>query len=181
MIEAGVFAESLRLELLGGRLFPKRTLSSTMTRNDPHNFVVRFLGMCFDRLVGPEWFAWEEKSVVLGRFWRPEPDIAIVRGPLQQYRMRAPRPADLGLLVEVSEASYARDRGVKWRKYAASGVATCWIVNLAQKRIEVYSRPSGEGQAAAYQDSRIYEAADEVPVLLDGRERGRIPVREVIG
>ncbi len=175
MIGAGLFPDRARVELLGGVLCRK------MTKNDPHDFAVDLLGATLNRLLEPAWFAREEKSVVLGKFWRPEPDIAVVRAPRERYRDRAPRAADLGLLIEVSDVSYATDRGVKWRRYAAVGVSTYWIVNLAQKRIEVYGRPSGRGRAAAFQDVAFYGADGEVPLVLDGRELGCIAVKDLAG
>ncbi|MFO0891571.1 MAG: Uma2 family endonuclease [Isosphaeraceae bacterium] len=175
MIEAGVFADDLRVELLGGRLFP------IMTKYPPHNFAVMFLGQTFNRLLAPDWYAREEKSIVLVGSSRPEPDLAVVRGPVERYRDRDPRSSDLGLLVEVSEGSYSRDRGMKWRKYAAAGVPTYWIVNLAKKRIEVYASPAGRGHAPAYRETSTFGPDDEVPIVLEGRERGRVPVRDVIG
>jgi len=175
LIEAGAFPDRVRVELLGGVLFRK------MTKNDPHDFAVGLLGAILNRLLEPAWFAREEKSVVLGKFWRPEPDVVVVRGPRQRYRDCAPRADDLGLLIEVSDVTYSRDRGVKWRRYAAVGIGTYWIVNLAQKRIEVYSRPSGQGQAAAFQDAKFYGTDAEVPLILDGREQGPVSVKDVVG
>ena len=105
LIEAGAFPDQVRVELLGGVLFRK------MTKNDPHDFAVGLLGAILNRRLEPAWFAREEKSVVLGKFWRPEPDVAVVRGPRQRYRDCAPRADDLGLLIEVSDATYIRDRG----------------------------------------------------------------------
>ena len=175
MIDAGVFPDRLRVELLGGVLFRK------MTKNDPHNFAVGFLGSVLNRLFEPTWLAQEEKPIILGKLWRPEPDIAVVRGPRERYRKRAPRAEDLGLLIEVCDATYSKDRGIKWRGYAAAGVGTYWIVNLPQKRIEVYALPSGQGKTAGFQDARFLGTDDEVPLVLDGQERGRIAVRDVVG
>jgi Uma2 family endonuclease len=175
MIEAGVLPEQPRLELFGGVLCRKRT------KNDAHDFTVGGLGAMFNRLLEPAWFAREEKSVVLGGFWRPEPDIAVVRRPRERYRDRAPRAGEIGLLVEVSDVTYTKDRGVKWRRYAAAGVGAYWIVNLPLRRIEVYSRPTGRGQAAVYQDVRFHEADSKIPLILDGREMGRITVKELLG
>ncbi len=100
LIAAGAFPDRVRVELLGGVLFRK------ITKNDPHDFAVGLLGAILNRQLEPAWFAREEKSVVLGKFWRPEPDVAVVRGPRQRYRDRAPRANDLGLLIEVSDVTY---------------------------------------------------------------------------
>src|SRR5262245_44468982 len=168
MIDAGVFRDDDHVELLGGLLVDK------MTTNDPHDFAVDQLGAILVQGIPVEWIARQEKSVVLGRFWRPEPDLAIARGPRERYRSRAPKLADLGLLIEVADSSYLKDRGTKWRKYASAKVPVYWIVNLAQRQIEVYSAPSGRGKSAAYHDAKIYGPDEEVPVTLVGRELVRI-------
>jgi Uma2 family endonuclease len=175
MIDAGVFPDRPRVELLGGVLFRK------MTKNDPHHFAVGFLGSVLNRLLEPAWVAQEEKPIILGKFWRPEPDVAVIRGPRERYRNRTPRIEDLGLLIEVCDATYSKDRGIKWRGYAAAGISAYWIVNLPQKRIEVYTQPSRQGKAAVFQDSKFHEIDDEVPLSLDGQERGRIAVKDVVG
>jgi Uma2 family endonuclease len=175
MIDAGVFPDRPRVELLGGVLFRK------MTKNDPHNYAVGFLGSALNRLLEPAWLAQEEKPVILGKFWRPEPDIAVVRGPRDRYRKRAPHVEDLGLLIEVCDATYSKDRGMKWRGYAAAGVETYWIVNLPQERIEIYAEPSGKGKAAVFQEIKFYGADVEAPLVLDGQERGRIAVKDIVG
>ena len=51
----------------------------------------------------------KEQPVRIPDFDEPEPDIAIVRGGDDDYEHRHPGPADVGLLVEVSE-SHARSR-----------------------------------------------------------------------
>jgi hypothetical protein len=64
----------------------------------------------------------EEKPLLIGRYWAPKPDIAVLRGSDMTYVARHPRPRDVALLVEVSDTTYHRDRGRKWRRYAAAGV-----------------------------------------------------------
>ena len=174
MIDAGVFRDEDHVELLGGLLVDK------MVKKDPHNFAIDMLGAIFNDELPDDWIARQEKSVVLGRFWRPEPDIAIVRGPRERYRSKGPRRADLGMLVEVADSSYAKDRGTKWRKYAASGVSVYWIVNLPQRQIEVYSAPAGRGKSAGYRDIKIYGRMTKFRLILEGRELGRIKVSEVL-
>jgi hypothetical protein len=174
MVDAGVFRDQDHVELLGGLLVDK------MVKKSPHNFSVGALADVLRDILERDWIVREEKSLVLGLFWRPEPDLAIARGPRDRYRSRDPRRADLGMLVEVADSSYAQDRGAKWRKYAASGVSVYWIVNLPERRIEVYSAPAGRGKSARYRDSEFFGPGDEVPLVLDGRELGRIQVSDVL-
>ena len=174
MIDAGVFGENDHVELLEGILVDK------MTKKDPHNFTVGEIAEAIRAMVTLEWVVREEKSVVLGRFSRPEPDVAIVRGPRERYRTAAPTPADLALHIEVSDTTYALDRGKKWRKYAAFKIPVYWIVNLPLRQIEVYTDPSGRGKAAGYRVTKVYAADDDVPVILNGQEVGRVWVRDMI-
>jgi Uma2 family endonuclease len=174
MIDSGILSDSDHVELIGGLLVDK------MTKNDPHDFTVGALGEALHRIVAPDCVVREEKSIVVGRYSRPEPDVAVARGPRERYRSAAPKPPDLPLLIEVADSSYPQDRGSKWSRYAAARVPVYWIVNLLERRIEVYSKPSGRGNTAAYQVTETFGPTDEVPVILDGREQGRVKVREIL-
>jgi Uma2 family endonuclease len=174
MIDCGILRADDRVELLAGLLIKK------MTTYDPHDFAVDQLGAVLGRILPDDWIARQEKSVVLGRYWRPQPDIAVARGPRTRYRSKAPRAADLGFLAEVADSSYAKDRGPKWKKYAGCGVPTYWIVNIPERRIEVYSSPSGRGKSARYTDHKNYGPDEEVPIIVEGRELGRIKVSEIV-
>jgi Uma2 family endonuclease len=174
MIGAGVFGEHDHVELLEGLLVDK------MVKHPPHNFTVAEIADKFRGGIGPDSVVHEEKSVVLGRFSRPEPDVSITRGPRERYRSDSPSAADLAMLIEVADTSYAKDRGSKWRMYARSRIPVYWIVNLPLRQIEVYSQPAGRGKAAAYQVMAAYAADDEVPMILGGRELGRLKVSDVL-
>jgi Uma2 family endonuclease len=174
MIEAGILRAEDRVELLGGLLIKK------MTTYDPHDFAVGTVAERYRELLKPAWIVREEKSVVLGRYWRPQPDISVVRIPHMNYRSRAPRARDLGLLTEVADSSYAKDRGWKWEKYAACRIAVHWIVNIPERQIEVYSLPIGRSKAAQYRDCTMYGTDQEVPVIVGGQELGRINVSDIV-
>ena len=175
MIDAGVFPEGAHVELLGGLLVDQ------MTKNPPHDFAVTRLDSRLRAMLLPAaWHVREEKATMLGRRWRPEPDLAVVRGSDDLYRNRFPRAADVGLLIEVSDTSYAADRGAKWRRYAAVGIPVYWIVNLDKRVVEVYGSPAGRGKLAKYRDVATFGKDDEVPVVIDGREVGRIVVKDIL-
>ena len=109
-----------------------------------------------------------------------EPDVAVVRGTEDQYADHHPGARDLGLLVEVSDTTLARDRGSKKQLYAADGVPVYWIVNLLENQVEVYTDPTGPGQQVDYGRRQDYGLSDDVPVLIDGREVGHIAVRDLL-
>jgi Uma2 family endonuclease len=168
MIDAGVFREGDHVELLGGLLV------GTMTKNEPHNFAVDQAGDKLRATVPAGYFVREEKSLTLGRSWRPEPDIAVFRGVREDLRNRAYGASDVVLLVEVADTTYAQDRGPKWRRYAAARIPVYWIINLATRQVEVHSAPAGKGSSAHYATCATFAATDEVPVVVDGVEVGRI-------
>lgn len=137
MIDAGVIPEGDDVELLAGILVDK------MTKSEPHNFAIARLGDDLRRLLPDDWAVREEKPVRLGQLWRPEPDLAVVRGPHERYGREVPSAADIAALVEVAETSYRRDRRPKWVRYAGAGVAAYWVVNLPGRVLEVYTSSTG--------------------------------------
>jgi Uma2 family endonuclease len=86
----------------------------------------------------------------------PEPDVAVV--PVGDYDTE--HPSEAYLIIEVSESSLARDRGIKQRIYAASGVPEYWIVDVRTKCIDVYRDPREEGYRS---HERITHAGTVVP------------------
>src|SRR5690349_3026463 len=85
MIEAGIFPEGAHVELLGGILVDGGSKSTS------ENFSVGQLADEIRKMIHGVWLVREQKSVVLGRTWRPDPDISIVKGPRERYRSQAPR------------------------------------------------------------------------------------------
>ena len=80
-----------------------------MTKHTPHNFTTRRLSTLLRNHLGGDWIISEEKSVELGKTWRPEPDIAVVRGPDDRYRLHDPTDDDIALIVEVADSKLAND------------------------------------------------------------------------
>lgn len=174
MIDEGILPHNARVELLGG------ILVRTMARRDPQDYVVGKLAQRLRGLVPDGWLVREEKSLRIGRWSRPEPDLAVVRGPWEAYRMRTPEPGDVAWLCEVSDATYAKDRGPKWRLYAGAGLQCYTILNIPGRQLEVSSGPTGRGKLAAYATMMNYGEGDEFPIMIEGQEVGRIAVGDVL-
>ena len=174
MIVSGAIPHDARVELLDGRLVEQ------MTKYAPHNYTARQLGILLKGILPAAWLISEEKSLNLGRYWRPEPDIAIIRGPNTRYRRGDPTSKDVSLLIEVADSSYPTDRGEKWRAYAAARIPIYWIVNLEKGQIEVYTNPIGRGKKAAYREAATFGADATVLVVIDGQDVGRIAVKDIL-
>ena len=106
----------------------------------------------------------------------PEPDVAVVRGTHRDYFQRHPTPADSALVVEVANTSLRYDRGIKRRIYARARVPAYWIVVLAERCVEAYTDPSGPAAEPGYAVARRYADGERVPVVIDGREVGTVPI-----
>ncbi len=174
MIEAGVFPRDAHVELLGGRLL------RMMTKGDPHDSTVDTLGEGLRAIVPAGWIVREDKSLQLNARSRPEPDLAIVRGPRSQFQNRTPQASEAAVVVEVADSSYAYDRGLKWRGYASAGIPAYWIVNLPKRQVEVYTNPTGRGQKASYQDQAIFDVRASVPLIVMGSQVGQVAVRDIL-
>ena len=79
----------------------------------------------------------------------------------------------------MSDSSVGRDRGIKKRLYARAGVGLYWIVNLADRRVEVYTSPAAT-DPPDYATRTDYGPDDAVPVVLDGVAVGAIRVADVL-
>ena len=174
MIGAGVFAEGEHVELLGGELIQK------MTKYPPHNFGVDSSATLLRSILPAVWIVREEKAINLDDSSRPEPDLVVAQGPREMYRLSDPFPKDIALIVEVADASYSEDRIKKWVRYAAAKVPVYVILNIGERRLELYRKPYGRGATARYRESLVFDESAEMPVIIEGVEVGRIAVRDVL-
>ena len=72
----------------------------------------------------------------------PEPDIAWVTR--HRYRTQHPSPADIHLLIEVSQSSSTFDRTEKMQLYAEAQIVEYWQVDLPSRVVTVHRDPEGE-------------------------------------
>lgn len=170
MGEVGILTEDDRVELIDGYLVIK------MGKNPPHVWSVDSIEQLFRVLLGTAWCVRRESPVRIPDLNEPEPDLVVARGTRQTYRTRHPEPRDIGLIAEVSDSTYDRDRGKKWDANAKGGIPVYWIVNLTKRRVEVYTDPGPAGYALR-QD---YHAGDVVPVVIDGRQLGQVAVDDIL-
>ena len=103
-----------------------------------------------------------------------------MRGDPGQYERSHPGPQDVALVVEEADASLQRDRSIKKQVYARAGIPAYWIVNLQERRIEVYTAPSGPVELPDYRRREDCAAGLEMPLMVEGREAGRISVAALL-
>ena len=172
MLQAEVLRSGDRVELLEGWLVPK------MTKNPPHMVACELLSEALRKILPSGWFLKFEAPISLVDS-EPEPDLAIVRGRSRDYVKRHPSAKELGLIVEVADASRLRDLGLKKRLYSRSRIAEYWVVNLPESRIEVFHDPAGR-IAPDYRKHQIFTARQRVPLSLEGKKVGSVLVADVL-
>ena len=177
MMASGIFDDQ-KVELVAGKIYPLIDLP-------PHTFAVERLHRALRELLpGEHWTIREEKPILMNRYWAPKPDISILRGSIRTYATRFPLPHDAALLLEVSDATYQRDRGRKWRRYAAAGIPVYIIVRPkgADTVVEVWTGPTGRGRTARFTEVVRYSAraGESVPIEIDGQEYGQVAVADVV-
>jgi len=128
--ELGVLTPDDRVELLEGWIVKK------MNHGPAHGFAVRFLSNSLQSQVPKGWICQCQLPISTPRS-EPEPDLAVVRGSITDFRDRHPTGFDCRLLVEVADSSLQKDRA-KGAIYFSAGVEEYWIVNLEEKRQECY-------------------------------------------
>lgn len=167
----GVLKESDKLELIDGWVVKK------MARNPPHDSAIAFLlYWLMANCPQTRWLVRSQLALILSHSV-PEPDHAVVRAVAHGYRRIHPRAADCGLVVEVSDSSLHEDRNDKLEVYARDLIPLYWIVNIPDRRIEVYSNPVGD----ACLDRIDYLPGQAVPLVLDGVRIGDVPVDLILG
>jgi Uma2 family endonuclease len=173
MIEAGILTSEDKVELLENYVVLK------MPRNPPHDGTIDLIKAALPGHLPAGWLLRIQQTVVLPDS-QPEPDFAIARGTPRTYLARHPGPADVGLLIEVADSSLLRDQRDKTRIYARAVLPWYWIVNLVDRRVEVYSQPSGPTAVPAYGSFQAYQPGDAVPLILDGAAVGTVPAADLL-
>jgi Uma2 family endonuclease len=133
LIERGVLGEDDPVELLGGRLVFREP------RGSRHAAACLRIRIALDRAFGRGYHVRPQVPIALADDSEPEPDIAVVRGRIEDYLDA--HPTSPALVVEVADSSLAWDRNRKGSLYARAGVEDYWIVNLVGAVLEVYRDP----------------------------------------
>lgn len=149
MIELGMLKDYEKAEIIEGELIQK------MPIGDRHAAAVDFLNRFITKSVSDNVLVKIQNPVRLSDYNEPEPDIALA--DLTKYDgRRHPQPAEILLLIEVSDSTLKYDRSTKLVLYAEAEIPEVWIVNLPNDIIEIHTKP-GSG---IYQLTKIYKRGE---------------------
>ncbi len=147
LIALGEFQDE-RIELLYGALVAMTPIGP------PHSSTVQKLMKLLVIAFGDRAAVRCQLPLAAGDLSEPEPDFTVVApGEYDQDH-----PHETHVVIEVSDSSLRRDRGLKLRLYAECGVPEYWIVNLVDCVIEVYREPRG----SEYAQRRDYSAGERI-------------------
>ncbi|MDE2785340.1 MAG: Uma2 family endonuclease [Chloroflexota bacterium] len=141
MAYAGILSENDRVELLAGDLIVMPPIG------DWHAARVNlFTNLLPPRLEGRAIVSIQNPTR-LDNASEPQPDVLLLQWRDDFYGSGHPGPADVLLLIEVSDTALDFDRNVKLPLYALAGIPEVWIVNRPSRCIEAYTEPSGNEYA----------------------------------
>ncbi len=178
MVRDGTLDEDEPVELRNGVLVTKTP------KNPPHRVATRKTVRALERVLPAGSIAQNEEALVMppGNKW--EPDVAIVRSALEFDAARDATAADCCMVVQIAETNLARGWSEKLPACAVAGIPVYWIVDLSvgatsgSAMVEVYTEPD---QATGRYRSRVdMRPGDDVSVVIDGREVGRIAVADLL-
>jgi Uma2 family endonuclease len=173
MTRAGILGRNEHVELIHG------VIVKMAAKGGPHVTSVTNTGDTLRDKLGRTVLVRQESPIDLGDT-EPEPDVVVARGRSRDYVQHHPRPADILLLIEVSEPSLEYDLTVKMPLYAAAGIIEYWVIDLEHSRLEVFRDvvPADADHPAAYRTHLTFFAADAVvPVSFP---LVQIPVAELL-
>jgi Uma2 family endonuclease len=153
MAEVGLLAPDARVELIDGEIVDMAPIGSR------HAAAVSLLAERLIRGVGEAAIVWIQSPVRLDARSEPQPDLALLHPRGDRYAGGHPGPADVLLLIEVSDATLRYDREIKTGLYARHGVPEVWVVDLPNGRLHVLREPREGGYA-----DRSTIGAHSVPV-----------------
>jgi Uma2 family endonuclease len=144
MGEGNVFAPDARLELIEGEIIEMAPIGS------PHAGTVAILGQLLVRAAGDAGVVWVQNPVRIGDRSMPQPDVVLLKPRADMYTRSHPLPAEVLLLIEVSDSTLRFDVATKVPLYARAGVVEAWVVDLEASVVRVYRDPEATGYRAGF-------------------------------
>lgn len=153
MGRAGILSANDRVELLDGELIQMPPIG------DWHNGKVNWLNHRLAPLgLAQRAIVQTQGPLRLDYRSEPQPDLMLLRFRADFYQSGKPTPADVLLLIEVSDTTAAYDQGLKLAAYARAGIPEVWLVSRNDRRITAATEPAG----GAYTVIRHFAAGDAI-------------------
>lgn len=168
--ELGVF-EGKRVELIEGEIIDMAPMGTQ------HFVCTNLVADALREIFVKGFFVSTQNQLDVDERSQPEPDVAVVKGSPRDYVDFHPRT--LALAVEVSDSSLSLDRDVKTRIYAKAGIGDYWVVNLQDRCIEVFRKPTEDPNIGfIYAERTVYGEDHSVSPL--AKPRSKVKVSDIL-
>jgi Uma2 family endonuclease len=172
LIELGFF-RSQRVELIDGDIFEipapsKRRLAAICIVQ--HLLETALCGKMPIRALG---------TIDLGLRSAPDADLALFANDDELYASGLPPIPEL--VIQVSDSTLAHDRGPKADLFARARIPEYWIVNLKERRVEVYRQPrhaDDHSPSMHYSHMQVFLGDEQVAPL--AAPKARIAVSDLL-
>jgi len=165
MIEHGILTTEDKVELLNGVIINK------MPKGTKHASVNDRVTRLFYRLFDDKVIVRNQNPIYLSEISEPEPDVVLAVPDKDFYSERHPTPADILLIVEISDSTLGRDRFAKGLTYAKAGIRQYLVLNVQDQTIEDYQNPNedGYGSKQTYRNGEAFNliAFSEIEIRVD--------------
>jgi len=152
MHKAGILSVTDKLELIRGEILFKSPIGSR------HSLLVNRLTTLLFPKIPSSHFISVQNPVQLSEYSEPEPNLAIVQGPMDRFADQHPKANDISLLIEVADSSLSTDQEIKLPLYAESKIKEFWIINIEKEEVEQHSNPD----KSTYMERKIYRKGSEI-------------------
>jgi Uma2 family endonuclease len=161
MVEVGILSDDERVELLHG------VLTAVSPQSEEHVAVLQRLQRWLAPMVvaGTHDVRVQVPLAVPDRTSLPEPDVAVV----ERDDSCLAHPRSALLVIEVAVSSLRTDTRIKPPLYAAARVPELWVVDVAARRVAVFTEPRDDGgyasESRAGPEGLLQPRALDVPAL----------------
>ena len=124
-----------KVELIRGEIVDRAPMGNK------HIFLTTYYHTRFIEVYSDEVVVMSQCPVQMLSDSEPEPDLTLLKSPIDRYENRKPQVEDVLLIVEVSDSTLTYDRSRKLSLYAEAGIPEVWIRNLQDDVLEVYREP----------------------------------------
>lgn len=172
LAELGFF-EGRRTEFLEGEIIEMPTM------NTPHATGLTLTDESIREVFARGFVIRNQMPLNFGENFEIVPDIAVIKGKTRDFLQEHPQTADL--VIEISDTTLRYDRTRKLSLYAKFSVQEYWIVNLRDRRLEIYRRPIEDENAFygfSYAETLIFTETDFVAPL--AMPNAKIKVADVL-
>ncbi|MBI4672405.1 MAG: Uma2 family endonuclease [Chloroflexi bacterium] len=135
LAQFGFFDEDDRVELIRGEIVAISPIG------DRHSGCVNALNELLRDRLGKSVIIAVQNPVRLNNASEPQPDVGVLRRRADFYRKGHPIPADVILLIEVSDSTADYDEQVKIPLYAEAAIPEVWIVDLKFGIVSQFADP----------------------------------------